>query len=194
MLRLSQYLNVSLEWLRSGEGSPSEPAGSVWPFLEEPDDYRTVWTQDNQGHTARAFRALPLLLSSDPFDPEDWDWFEIGRMLAERCLPIDDVLASRLGGRAFAVYVPDQAMSPTIRVGDIAIIDPDCAPTPSSLVVARDDREEHLFVRRYKQSRGHQGLVHELVPEDRYWPSIIIEGQIKIVGTVQALMVFPNAL
>lgn len=192
MFRLSQYLGVSFEWLRSGEGNPEDRSGSLWRTWPEDLSSDTAWFRDSRGYIARPFRIIPLLLSTNQAFPIDFDWPEPS-FLPDRCLPIDDRLSARLGRRAFAVYALGDAMRPVLKDKDIAIADRDYAPTPGNLIVAWDKLEKRLIVRRYKQSRDKNGIVHELVPEDPYWPSLALNEHLEIVGVIQALLVFPTA-
>jgi transcriptional regulator with XRE-family HTH domain len=185
LLGLARALRVSAQWLMNGEGPMEtiEPLATQDALLSD-----ATWVNDSRGHFARPFRAIPLLRRIDSV-PVSGDMSIVADLL-ENCLPIDDRLSSQLGPRAFAVYVSDQAMRPVALAGDIAIADPDIAPSPGNLVIAQDQNDQEFIVRRYKQSSDGGRLIQELVPEGKYWPPLRAEGPISIVGTVKALLLF----
>ena len=89
------------------------------------------------------------------------------------------------GENTFAVKIIDDSMTPTIKSGDIALIDPNYKPKPGNIVLVKYN--DTPIISRYKQKSL---TVFELCPDNDNYPAIFSnEAKIKIIGTVYQMLV-----
>lgn len=92
----------------------------------------------------------------------------------EFCPVGDDV-----GPRSACVHIEDEAVSPVLRPGDMAVIDPDAPLVPGKYVLALVDGV--AVVRRY---RPISGKIVELLAEHPDFPPLRVNGVGRILGRV----------
>ncbi len=124
-----------------------------------------------EGESEKKFleRLVPLIDSvaaghwtdvADPYEKGD----------AEEWIPV----RRNVGPRAFALTIEGASMEPDFKDGDVIIVDPDVAPQPGRLVVARVDEDNAATFKRYREkgrdSRGRP--IVELVPLNPDWPAL----------------------
>lgn len=91
-------------------------------------------------------------------------------------------------GRCFGVSITDDSMVPTLRAGDVALVDPDIKPTPGNVVIATINGA--TMIGRYKQKSL---TTFEICADNANYPSVSsTEADIRIIGTVYQMLI--NAL
>lgn len=94
---------------------------------------------------------------------------------------------SEVGQRAFALKVEGNSMEPDFQPGDTIIVDPERAPRPGDLVVARIDAHNAATFKRYRVKAAAKGRMQvELVPLNPDWPTLSIDERNggRLVGVV----------
>jgi len=104
---------------------------------------------------------------------------------------VDSGLARRLSPYAFALQVEGDSMRPDYAPGDIVVVNPDLAPRPGDVVVAKLDREESATLKRFRD-RGLDASgqrVIELVPFNDDYPVLVMDANSpgRIIGVVVEL-------
>ena len=161
--RLSQILNVRLEWLGTGR-EPIHPG----------DLDRTI---------AGAKSAVPVI---DYIQAGRWsevvDPYSLGDGL--------DFITTDLevGGRSFALIIEGESMAPDFAPGDKVIVDPEVTPRPGDFVVAKLGNLEKGTFKKFRP-RGvdrYGNEVVELVPLNDDWPILSIDAETpgRIVATM----------
>lgn len=102
---------------------------------------------------------------------------------------MDQIVTERkVGGDAFALVVRGTSMESEFHEGDKIVVDPDVAPQPGDLVVAKLDAQEEATFKKYRPRGTDDGgkPVIELVPLNEDWPVLRIDADSpgRIVGTV----------
>ena len=91
-------------------------------------------------------------------------------------------------GRCFGVTITDDSMVPTLRTGDVALVDPDIKPTPGNVVLATVNGV--TMIGRYKQKSL---TTFEICADNTNYPSVSsTEAEVRIIGTVYQMLI--NAL
>ena len=108
---------------------------------------------------------------------------------APESLALDAALADSCGPDTFALIVPDGAMHPDFRVGDLVVVDPELVTQPGDIVVAKLDREPGVILRKYRvRTTGsrQQGAKIQLVPlnEDFATTPLDAEHPGQVIGPV----------
>lgn len=87
---------------------------------------------------------------------------------------------------AFALEIKGDSMLPEFKPGDRVIIDPNIAPQPGDLVVAKNGDNEATFKKYRPRGIGPDGIeVFELVPLNDDYPTIRSDSSaVRIVGTM----------
>ena len=86
---------------------------------------------------------------------------------------------------SFGVTLIDDAMSPTMKMNDIALIDPELVPKPGNIVLAIVNGQP--MIGRYKQRSLN---VFEITADNQNYPSVSSEeAEIKIIGTAYQILV-----
>ena len=160
----AETLGVWLSWLTSGDDAPPSHQPQ---FAPAQPDRRRVPVIDFV-HAGKWDQV------ADPYEPGGGMDF-IGTDLA-------------LGLRAFALVIRGESMLPEFHEGDKIIIDPEIAPQPGDLVIAKLDGDDEATFKKYRP-RGVDGAgapVIELVPLNDDWPTLIITADKpgRILGTM----------
>ena len=152
--RLSQVLDVRLEWLGTGRepmrhDDPELPAGAGRFLVPVIDDVRAgAWSE-----------------VTDPYAPGAGVEF----------LATD----LKIGVHAFALIIDGDSMTPEYRPGDKVIVDPGVVPRPGDCVVAKLDREQTATFKKYRprgvDRSGNE--VFELVPLNENWPTLHVDAE-----------------
>ena len=164
-LLLGKLLNVAPSYLL---GLSDDEDGNI--LLREPE-----------------FKAVPLLNSDQARDP-------IHTIITLRkhhpesiqYAPLCAELQNQAHQFCFAFEVADDGMLPTLRPGDVVIIDPEQKPKPGNLVAAVVG-SQGLVIRQYKQRGFNQSFeAFELTALNSNWANIIVETAetAKIIGVV----------
>lgn len=149
--QLAKKLGVRSQWLMTGEG------GMLAESVESAPTPRSVPVIDS-------VEATDTLMDLDELDDAIYFLFA------------DELLAERLGTRAFAVLVNGHAMTPDFTHGDHVIVDPDVDVLPGDIVLARIDNQLDAVLRRY-QDRGQTqdgSPLSALVPLNPDYPTLEI--------------------
>lgn len=98
------------------------------------------------------------------------------------------VTEQAVGAYSFCLAVKGNSMAPDFQENDKIVVDPDVAPQPGDLVVAKLDGEEEATFKKYRP-RGTDSAgrpVIDLVPLNDDWPSLHIDAEHpgRIIGTV----------
>ena len=160
----AETLGVWLSWLTSGDDAP--PSHQP-PFSPAQPDRRRVPVIDFV-HAGKWDQI------GDPYEPGGGMDF-IGTDLA-------------LGPRAFALVIRGESMLPEFHEGDKIVIDPEIAPQPGDLVIAKLDVDDEATFKKYRP-RGVDSTgapVIELVPLNDDWPTLTITADKpgRILGTM----------
>lgn len=163
LLKYAAALGVTVEWLLTGKGDP----GGHGNIDDAPPQNRPIVVIDY-------VQAGNWTIVSDPIS--EGDGFET------LWTHLD------LSSRSFAVYVRGESNAPEYREGDIVIIDPEIAPLPGDMIVAKLDGQDTATFKKYRP-RGADANgqpVIELVPLNDDYPTLIIDAAHpgRIVGTM----------
>lgn len=98
------------------------------------------------------------------------------------------VTEQSLGANAFCLVVKGDSMAPDFAEDDKIIIDPDVAPQPGDLVVAKLEGDEEATFKKYRPrgfDAGGQPII-DLVPLNEDWPTLRIDADRhgRIIGTM----------
>ncbi len=162
--KAAETLGVWLSWLTSGDDAP--PSHQP-PFSPAQPDRRRVPVIDFV-HAGKWDQI------GDPYEPGGGMDF-IGTDLG-------------LGPRAFALVIRGESMLPEFHEGDKIVIDPEVAPQPGDLVIAKLDGDDEATFKKYRP-RGVDSTgapVIELVPLNDDWPTLTITADKpgRIMGTM----------
>jgi len=165
LLRAAQVLNIRPEWMQFGTGS----------MRPSPDS-------DNQDITSNAL-FIPILSSNQAINVMEHN------NDASYYIGLDQELAKVASSQAFALIVACDSMAPTLKLGDIVIIDPAIKPKPGEIVAAKLPGELLVILRKYRPLTNPSGetfVPFELIPLNEDWPRITIHNQNQgsIVGTL----------
>lgn len=81
--------------------------------------------------------------------------------------------------------VPDDAMAPLVRRGDLVLADPEVPPSPGAIVVTWTPVTASLCVGRYAPTRIGAGSPYRVVPENALYPTVEINpGKGHLFGVV----------
>lgn len=92
------------------------------------------------------------------------------------------------GPHTFATTIADTGMNPSLKPGDIVIVDPDKKPMPGQFFLSHIKKTNEIFVRKYRKSGNNPAAddSFELVAANADWGTITIgnsdEGE--IIATV----------
>jgi SOS-response transcriptional repressor LexA len=150
LVKAAEALNVWLSWLTVGDQSlPDAPS----PFAPAPP------------------RGLPVL---DYARAAEWAAGSAAVALPDglETLAADPALSPR----AFALVIRDESMAPDFREGDKIILEPDVAPQPGDLVIAKLDQDAEALFRKFRPRGADAAGVPtvELVPLNADWPTFTI--------------------
>jgi SOS-response transcriptional repressor LexA len=89
-----------------------------------------------------------------------------------------------VSSRTFALRIKGESMLPEYKPGDVVIIDPDVAPQPGDMVVAKNTEEEATFKKYRPRSTNERGdMIFELVPLNDDFPTLNSErDHLHIIG------------
>lgn len=86
-------------------------------------------------------------------------------------------LMPNLSNRAFALKIPDESMTPEIRINDVLIVDPGVKPRPGDFIVALLEGEQEVIVRKFKQlSATKDAMDYELIALNDDWAGVKVGG------------------
>ncbi len=166
LLKAAKILQVSPEWLQFGTGSK-----------------KTL--SQNQGSvllTDLGLRIVPLLSYVQAANYMEFDDSHV------IYTGIDETLAAATGPHTFALTIKGKSMVPDLNPGDIVIIDPSIKPMPGEIVLAKLEKEDTLFLRRYRplEKDGTESDAFELIPTNEFWPTITVNNKNPghVIGTL----------
>ena len=155
---IARALNVSAQWLLSGEGNMN-PRATVKSLPSEDSPF---WSKvpalnwEEAGH-------WETLVPSAKDDDREWAWAE-----------------TAVGPNAYALTVNDDSMLPRYEEGSILIIDPDYVPTHKHIVIYLLEDERSVTCKQliidgkvqYLKPHNPAYPVYQIGPSDRYCGSI----------------------
>jgi SOS-response transcriptional repressor LexA len=167
LLNLARVLKVSAGWLAAGEeGIP-------------PPNLREI--------SLTLPRTIPVISYGQATEPQKAvDSYLAGAEMQE--VNLYGEAAERYGRSAFALRVEGEAMLPDFRPGDIVIVDPDVAPNPGNIVVAKLAHLPDVVLKKYR-ARGTDpdgSVIFELVPLNDDYSTVTVNATHpgRIIGTV----------
>lgn len=162
LLQAARALNVSQDWLATGEGS-MQPSASEGPRAS------ASRFDENVVRVPMGTRPIPVISSVQAGALRDMDApYEPGDGYA--IIYTDDMALSRW---TFSLEVEGESMLPRFQPGDLLIVDPELSPNPGNFVVARNGTNQATF-KKYRP-RGvdeHGNMVFELVPLNEDYPTL----------------------
>jgi SOS-response transcriptional repressor LexA len=151
--KIATILGVNPQWLQSGEGGKYDPTVRI------------------------ELEGVELSVKKVPFlAPKNIKPFLAGETTDTRKGLMTDAEA---GGRAFAVEIEGDSMSPIFRPGDRVVVDPDLHPEPGDFVLAQS--QGVITFRKYR-ARGDG--VFELAPLNDDWPVVRSGTGTEILGVM----------
>jgi SOS-response transcriptional repressor LexA len=94
-------------------------------------------------------RMLPVLTYVQAGEPLNDHIDDFAPGAADEYVPVDAIMARKLGPYAFALYVEGDSMEPLFRQGDLVIIDPDTAVRSGDYVVAKVGGKSRATLKKY---------------------------------------------
>lgn len=162
LLQAARALNVSQDWLATGEG-PMKPV-AAGETRAAPATF-----DENVTRVPMGTRPIPVISSVQAGALRDMDApYEPGDGYA--VIYTDDMALSRW---TFSLEVEGESMLPRFQPGDLLIVDPELSPNPGNFVVARNGTNQATF-KKYRP-RGvdeHGHMVFELVPLNEDYPTL----------------------
>lgn len=157
-IKLAEILNVSLQWLVSGEGVTPTAA-------KDPRFYAPVVNKVQAGMWTDVI--------SPPALPEGIHYLE---------------LATRPQGFALALELDGESMLPEFQPGDVVVVDTGLEPLPGDYVVALIDNDAQATFKKFRPrgfDEDGQPVV-ELAPLNDDYPTLVIDAKRpgRIIGTM----------
>jgi phage repressor protein C with HTH and peptisase S24 domain len=117
LIKISDTEGVSLDWLRTGEGEMTTGSGMI-AAGNSPGRGDLAVDVARQNANASIVKTLPVLAAQDI----GGGYMQVMKTNVIERIPMPPALSER--ARAYALLVPNNAMAPAFRYGDIAWIDP----------------------------------------------------------------------
>ncbi|MFM5249022.1 LexA family protein [Aeromonas hydrophila] len=169
---LADALGVTVDWLLTGDGEArGQPAPEVMPGYHNVEP--AVIPQGTR---------VPVLSYV-----QAGNWHEMCEQATAFDGNVEYVTAGvDVGPCGFGLWLRGQSMEPFFKEGDLIIVDPDEAPQPGDLVVARNGSEEATFKKYRPRGIDESGQeVFELVPLNDDFPTMHSDRQhIQIIGVM----------
>ncbi|MGS3179049.1 LexA family protein [Aeromonas dhakensis] len=169
---LADALGVTVDWLLTGDGEArGQPAPEVMPGYHNVEP--AVIPQGTR---------VPVLSYV-----QAGNWHEMCEQATAFDGNVEYVTAGvDVGPCGFGLWLRGQSMEPFFKEGDLIIVDPDEAPQPGDLVVARNGSEEATFKKYRPRGIDESGQeVFELVPLNDDYPTMHSDRQhIQIIGVM----------
>ncbi|MFA7833156.1 LexA family protein [Aeromonas dhakensis] len=169
---LADALGVTVDWLLTGDGEArGQPAPEVMPGYHNVEP--AVIPQGTR---------VPVLSYV-----QAGNWHEMCEQATAFDGNVEYVTAGvDVGPCGFGLWLRGQSMEPFFKEGDLIIVDPDEAPQPGDLVVAKNGSEEATFKKYRPRGIDESGQeVFELVPLNDDYPTMHSDRQhIQIIGVM----------